>query len=95
MTAPRIEYDELALFHENASEYDIEWNGPPVVARTAVEVAPGRNVSALVWGTAPPEIVFVHGGAQNGAHVGHGGARARAAHGRGRLARARSLGLAR
>ena len=38
MTAPRIDYDELALFHENASEYGIEWNGPPVVARTAVEV---------------------------------------------------------
>ena len=65
MTAPRIEYDELALFHENASEYAIEWNGPPVVARTEVEVAPGRRVSALVWGTASPQIVFVHGGAQN------------------------------
>jgi pimeloyl-ACP methyl ester carboxylesterase len=65
VTAPRIDYDELALFHENASEYGIEWIGPPVVARTGVEVAPGRNVSALVWGTAPPQIVFVHGGAQN------------------------------
>jgi pimeloyl-ACP methyl ester carboxylesterase len=65
VTAPRIEYDEFALFHENASEYGIEWNGPPVVARTATEVAPGRELSALVWGTASPEIVFVHGGAQN------------------------------
>jgi len=65
VTSPRIEYDELALFHENASEYAIEWNGPPVVARTEVEVAPGRCVSALVWGTASPQIVFVHGGAQN------------------------------
>jgi pimeloyl-ACP methyl ester carboxylesterase len=65
VTSPRIEYDELALFHENASEYAIEWNGPPVVARTEVEVAPGRRVSALVWGTASPQIVFVHGGAQN------------------------------
>lgn len=65
MTAPQIDYDEFALFHENASEYGIEWNAPPVVARTAIEVAPGRDVSALVWGSASPEIVFVHGGAQN------------------------------
>ncbi len=67
MTAERIEYDELALFHENADEYGIPWAGPPVVARTAIEVdrASGRAVSALLWGVAPPEIVFVHGGAQN------------------------------
>ena len=67
MTAERIEYDELALFHENADEYGIPWAGPPVVARTAIEVdrASGRAVSALLWGVASPEIVFVHGGAQN------------------------------
>ena len=63
----RIAYDELALFHENAEEYGIPWPGPPVVARTAVEVdrPSGRAVSALLWGTESPEIVFVHGGAQN------------------------------
>jgi pimeloyl-ACP methyl ester carboxylesterase len=63
----RIAYDELALFHENAEEYGIPWTGPPVVARTAVEVdrPSGRAVSALLWGTDSPEIVFVHGGAQN------------------------------
>ena len=63
----RIAYDELALFHENAEEYGIPWTGPPVVARTAVEVdrPSGRAVSALLWGTESPEIVFVHGGAQN------------------------------
>ncbi len=63
----RVAYDELALFHENAEEYGIAWNGPPVVARTAVEVdrPSGRAVSALLWGTEAPEIVFVHGGAQN------------------------------
>ena len=67
MTAERIEYDELALFRENADEYGIPWAGPPVVARTAIEVdrASGRAVSALLWGVASPEIVFVHGGAQN------------------------------
>ena len=67
MTSERIEYDELALFRENADEYGIPWAGPPVVARTAIEVdrASGRAVSALLWGVASPEIVFVHGGAQN------------------------------
>ena len=32
----RIAYDELALFHENAEEYGIPWNGPPVVARLSL-----------------------------------------------------------
>lgn len=61
----RIAYDEFGLFHDNAEEFGLPWDGPPVVRRTAVPVAPGRSVSALVWGTAPPEVVFVHGGAQN------------------------------
>jgi pimeloyl-ACP methyl ester carboxylesterase len=30
-----------------------------------VEVEPGRQLSALVWGTDPPELVFLHGGSQN------------------------------
>ena len=37
----------------------------PTCAGSSVEVAPGRTVSSLVWGTAPPELVLVHGGAQN------------------------------
>ena len=58
-------YDEFSLFEENASEAGLTWNGPPVVRREFVEVAPGRSVSALVWGTGPAEIVFIHGGGQN------------------------------
>jgi len=58
-------YDEFSLFHENAEEFGIPYDGPPVVARVAVEVEPGRHVSALVWGEAPPEMVLLHGGAQN------------------------------
>ncbi|CAN5500000.1 alpha/beta hydrolase [soil metagenome] len=58
-------YDEFGLFHENAAEYGLAYNGPPVVRRTAVEVAPGRSVSALQWGRGEPELVLVHGGAQN------------------------------
>ena len=34
------------------------------VRRLAVEVEPGRRL-ALVWGEAEPELVFLHGGAQN------------------------------
>src|SRR5450759_5509931 len=59
-------YDEFGLFHENAEEYGLAWNGPPTVRRVAVPVASdGRKLSALVWGDRPPEIVLLHGGAQN------------------------------
>ena len=43
-----------------------EWSGPPTVRRESVEVAAdGRRLSALIWGDAPPELVLLHGGAQN------------------------------
>jgi pimeloyl-ACP methyl ester carboxylesterase len=58
-------YDEFGLFSENAAEYGLPYPGPPAVRRVDVEVSPGRRVSSLVWGTAPPELVLVHGGAQN------------------------------
>jgi pimeloyl-ACP methyl ester carboxylesterase len=60
-----IEYDEFAYFADNASEYGIPYDGPPAVRREEVELADGRRVSALVWGTSDPELVLVHGGAQN------------------------------
>ena len=59
------EYDEFSMFHENASEAGLPWAGAPAVARRALEVAPGRRVSALVWGAREPELVLLHGGAQN------------------------------
>ena len=61
----RVEYDEFGLFHENAAEYGIVDDGPPTVRREFVEMGDGRRLSALVWGTDEPELVFVHGGAQN------------------------------
>jgi len=61
----RVPYDELGLFHENAAEFGLPYDGPPAVRRTSVEVAPGRHLSALVWGDAPAELVLLHGGAQN------------------------------
>jgi pimeloyl-ACP methyl ester carboxylesterase len=63
-----VDYHEFGLLHQNAEEYGLPWEGPPSVERRAVEVEPGREVSTLVWGGAgqePPEVVLLHGGAQN------------------------------
>jgi pimeloyl-ACP methyl ester carboxylesterase len=57
-------YDEFALFHENAEEFGIPWNGPPAVRRVEVPTS-GGTISALAWGPGHPELVLVHGGAQN------------------------------
>lgn len=65
MTEPLPTYDEFSLFHENAEEVGLPFDTPPVVRRESLEVAPGRRVSALVWGIAPPELIFIHGGGQN------------------------------
>lgn len=65
MTGDRVAYDEFGLFHENASEYGLPYDGPPKVRRESVEVEPGRQLSALVWGEGDPELVLLHGGAQN------------------------------
>jgi len=61
----RVEYDEFGLFHENAEEFGLPYDGPPTVRREFVELPDGRKLSALVWGTGDPEYVFLHGGAQN------------------------------
>jgi pimeloyl-ACP methyl ester carboxylesterase len=61
----RIEYDEFGLFHENAEEFGLPYDGPPTVRREFVEVEPNRRLSALVWGTDQPELVLIHGGSQN------------------------------
>ncbi len=51
---PEGTYDEFSMFAENASEAGLEWKGPPTVRRQSTEVAPGRRLSALVWGDPPP-----------------------------------------
>jgi pimeloyl-ACP methyl ester carboxylesterase len=61
----KVPYDEFSMFHENAAEFGLPYDGPPAVRREEVEVEPGRRLSALVWGEAPPELVLLHGGAQN------------------------------
>ena len=59
------EYDEFALLHENASEWDLPFDEPPVVARGTFTLADGQGLSYIRWGEAEPELVFIHGGAQN------------------------------
>ena len=59
-----MQYDEFGLFGENAQEFGIEWHGTPQVERVSVDVGGGQVVSALRWGS-DPELVLLHGGAQN------------------------------
>jgi pimeloyl-ACP methyl ester carboxylesterase len=57
--------DEFCLLHENAAEVGLPFDTAPTVRRRHVVLPDGRHLSALVWGTGPPEIVFLHGGGQN------------------------------
>jgi pimeloyl-ACP methyl ester carboxylesterase len=61
----RVAYDEFGLFADNASEFGLPYDGPPTVRREFVAVDDERRLSALVWGSDAPELVFLHGGAQN------------------------------
>ena len=54
-------YDEFGLLHENAEEAGIPLAPLPV---RRVEVT-SAGVSAIRWGDAEPELVLLHGGAQN------------------------------
>lgn len=58
-------YDEFGFFADNAAEFGIEYDAPPVVRRESVALDDGRAMSALVWGSEPAEAVLIHGGAQN------------------------------
>jgi pimeloyl-ACP methyl ester carboxylesterase len=60
----KVEYQEFGLFHENASEYGLVLR-PLVVRRETLPSGSGRELSALIWGQQDPEIVLIHGGAQN------------------------------
>ena len=58
-------WDEFSLLPENAEEVGLPWNGPPAIRRTSVDIGEGHAMSALIWGTADPQLVLIHGGAQN------------------------------
>ena len=62
---PATAYDEFGLFHENAQEFGIALDAPPLVRRVSVDISDGYALSALQWGSEPPEVVLLHGGAQN------------------------------
>ena len=57
-------YDEFGLFHENLAEWGLDVT-VPVVRRFFVAVDGLRQVSGLRWGETSPEVVLLHGGAQN------------------------------
>jgi pimeloyl-ACP methyl ester carboxylesterase len=61
----RVAYDEFSMFHENAEEFGLPYDGPPAVRREEAPVDHDRRLSALVWGDAPAELALLHGSAQN------------------------------
>ena len=58
------DYDEFGMLHENASEVGLAFE-PPTVERGRVDAPSGNRLSALCGATRPPELVLLHGGAQN------------------------------
>ena len=58
-------YDEFGMLRENAEEAGLPFDGAPRVARVDATGSDGHKVSALRWGEGEPEIVLIHGGAQN------------------------------
>ncbi len=64
MTDAAVDYDEFAALERYARHEGIDWAGRPFVRRRAVSTLDGE-VSALVWGDGRPELVLLHGGAQN------------------------------
>lgn len=58
-------YDEFSMLADNAREVDIAWKHAPAVRRESVLLPNGKRLSLLVWGTGEPELVLIHGGAQN------------------------------
>jgi pimeloyl-ACP methyl ester carboxylesterase len=55
--------DEFSMLSENSEDARLAWRGQPPVRRSFVTVS-GRRLSAIVWGN-EPELVLLHGGAQN------------------------------
>ena len=61
------DYDEFAWLEDAAKNLGIPFRRPHVHRRW-FDAGHGRSLSALQWGEAQPEIVFLHGGCQN-AHI--------------------------
>lgn len=61
---------EFSMLNEAAAEAGLAARTAWPVQRVFFELAdadaqPGRQLSALVWGQGPPQVVMLHGGAQN------------------------------
>jgi pimeloyl-ACP methyl ester carboxylesterase len=59
------DYAEFGLLEGNAREYGLAWTGTPEVERTSLDVGGGQRLSGIRWGRTEPELVLLHGGAQN------------------------------
>jgi esterase len=57
--------DEFGLLPENAADVGLPVERVPKVQRVSTELDDGRVMSALLWGSEPPEVVLLHGGGQN------------------------------
>jgi pimeloyl-ACP methyl ester carboxylesterase len=58
------DYAEFAFLSENAAEWNLPYAAPRV-ERGSFQLASGLVLSYLQWGTGQPELVMLHGGAQN------------------------------
>ena len=64
------DYDEFAIMSEEFAEYDIPRTSfsnerLSAVHRQHFMLKDRRIMSGLKWGASPPELVLLHGGAQN------------------------------
>ena len=53
------------MLKENADEAGIPWKGMPIVKREFFTTSEGFSISGILWGDETPQVVFIHGGAQN------------------------------
>jgi len=60
-----VEYKEFSMLKENADEAEISWKGTPKVQRKFFTSSEGFSISGILWGEEPPQLVLIHGGAQN------------------------------
>jgi pimeloyl-ACP methyl ester carboxylesterase len=56
--------DEFDVLDDICSELDVH-RPPLTTVRRSISLPDGRHLSAIVWGDGTPELVFLHGGAQN------------------------------
>ena len=60
-----VEYEEFSMLKENADEAGISWKGTPKVERKFFTSSQGFSISGIFWGGEPPQLILLHGGAQN------------------------------